>query len=148
VNPLENLAEQIKSCTRCQLRENCACPVPGNGVAGAKYMLIGEAPGRNEDEAGVPFVGLAGKRLNKLLALAQIDLNDCYLTNVIRCRPVKNRDPRKAEIKSCLHWLQAEIKLVKPQTIITLGRVPLSLFSPYGIKAIHGCQFMWELEDD
>ena len=142
---LEELAEHIKSCTRCQLRENCASPVPGIGSINSKYLLIGEAPGKHEDEAGVPFVGLAGKRLDKLLNVADISLNDCYLTNVVRCRPAQNRDPKKSEIRSCLKWLQEEVNLVRPKYIITLGRIPLSLFSPYGIKQMHGTMFEYTI---
>lgn len=143
---LEELARQVKACTKCQLREGCTAPVMGVGEVGSKYMLIGEAPGRNEDRDGMPFVGLAGKRLDQLLDLAKIDPNQCYLTNVVKCRPPSNRDPRKAEIRSCAWFLQEEIRLVKPETIITLGRIPLQLFSPYGIRQMHGTMFEYETE--
>ena len=84
-NELDELAKTIKACTRCPLRENSTAPVPGFGNPNAKYVLIGEAPGANEDRLGIPFIGLAGKRLNQLLELAKIDINECYLTNVCRC---------------------------------------------------------------
>ena len=144
---LKALAKQILDCTRCSLRQNATQPVAGTGEVGAKYMLIGESPGREEDKAGVPFVGQSGQRLNKLLELAKIDQNECYFTNTCRCRPPENRDPRKAEMKACLPYLLQEIRLVKPQYIITLGRIPLSLFSDYGIKAMHGTSFSWEMPD-
>lgn len=144
---LEELNKRIKQCTRCVLRENATAPVCGIGQVGAKYLIVGEAPGQNEDKAGVPFVGLAGKRLDKLLALAKIDPNACYITNICRCRPPANRTPRKAEMLSCLPFFWEEIKLVRPESIITLGATPLSLFSPHGVKQMHGTMFEWELED-
>lgn len=142
---LEELAEQIKQCTRCELRQSATAPVPGFGDIGAKYMLIGEAPGKSEDKEGVPFIGLAGRRLNELLELASIDINDCYLTNVCKCRPPQNKTPRKAFINACKPWLMEEIKLVCPETIITLGATPLSLFSSSGVSQMHGTQFTVDL---
>lgn len=115
----------------------------GLGEVGAKYMIIGEAPGRDEDCLGVPFVGLAGKRLDKLLGAAGISLNDCYITNVCRCRPPSNRTPKKVEVRACSSYLLEEIRLVQPQQIITLGSTPLSLFCPYGIRQMHGTMFDW-----
>jgi DNA polymerase len=136
---LKQIESDILQCQRCDLRTTATLPVPGHGCVGAKYLLIGEAPGRQEDEAGVPFVGLAGKRLDKLLALAGIDLNDCYLSNVCRCRPPENRTPRKKEIKACQEFLWREIELVKPETIITLGATPLGLFAKSGgVSQLHG----------
>jgi len=122
--------------------------VPGIGTLKAKYMLIGEAPGAEEDKAGVPFVGLSGKRLNKLIVLAGIDINECYLTNVCRCRPPANRTPRKLETRACNHWLVEEIKLIRPEYIITLGSTPLSLFSKSGVRSMHGTMFEYELEEE
>jgi len=145
---LEALAKQILACSACELRMGATAPVVGCGEIGAKFMLIGEAPGREEDKAGIPFIGDAGKRLDQLLELAGIDKNDCYFTNVCRCRPPQNRDPRKKEIQVCQKWLEQEIRLVKPETIITLGRVPLSLFCPYGIKQMHGCVLSAEIPDE
>ena len=141
---LELLAERVKQCSKCALREYATNPVPGLGELGAKYLLIGEAPGREEDRFSVPFVGMSGRRLNKLLELAGIGLNECYITNVCKCRPPSNRNPKKAEIKSCLPFLNEEILLVNPEYVITLGRVPLSLFSQHGIKQMHGTMFKYE----
>lgn len=147
MDSLEQIEKDIKACQRCALRENATMPVPGCGNMGAKYFLIGEAPGREEDEAGVPFIGSAGRRLDKLVSLAGISLNDCYLSNVCRCRPMKNRTPKKKEITACKDFLWRELRLVKPQTIITLGSTPLGLFSPYGVTTMHGTMFEYELED-
>jgi len=117
---------------------------------GAKYFLIGEAPGKNEDKQGMPFVGSSGKRLNKLLALAGIDENECYFSNVCRCWPPKvkgkQRQPKKAERLACYPWLKAELSLVRPQIVIPLGAVPLSLFTDVGITQLHGTQFPYELD--
>jgi len=145
---LKELYEQLALCSRCPLRANATAPVPGSGQIGVKYFIIGEAPGRNEDEAGMPFVGLAGKRLDRLLSLARIDINDCFLSNVCRCRPPANRTPRKSERISCYPWLKEELKLVKPKVIITLGALPLSLFTSDGIKSLHGTQFKTTLDLD
>ena len=144
---LKALSKEIKACTRCPLRENASCPVPGFGNPEAKYLLIGESPGRDEDRSGIPFVGQAGKRLNELLELAGIDINDCYLTNVCRCRPPSNRDPKKVEVRACVPFLWREIRAIKPEYIITLGRTPLQLFSPYGVSVMHGTMFTYEMED-
>ena len=103
---LAEVAKQVKACSRCELRAEATQPVPGIGQTHVKYMLIGEAPGQNEDELGIPFVGLSGKRLDKLVALAGINLNDCYLTNVCKCRPPKNRQPRKKEVACCVPYLK------------------------------------------
>jgi DNA polymerase-1 len=116
----------------------------GNGELGAKYFIIGEAPGANEDKEGIPFVGQAGKRLDKLLKLANIDINSCYLTNVCKCRPPDNRVPRKQERIACYPWLKQELEIIKPEVIITLGSTPLSLFSDQGVKQMHGSMFTSE----
>ena len=148
MNKLEALAEEIKACTKCPLREGVNAPVPGFGSITAKYILIGEAPGKNEDREGVPFIGMAGKRLNQLVDISPIDINDCYLTNVCRCRPEGNRNPRKAEIRSCVSYLWREIRLIKPQMVVTLGAIPLSLFSPNGVKSTHGTFLEAEIPDE
>lgn len=143
---INELSSQVKECARCSLRGECTAPVPGIGNEHAKYFIIGEAPGKHEDEVGVPFVGLAGKRLDKLIRLANIDINDCYLTNVCKCRPPENRIPRKAERLSCYPWLRQELELIKPEYIITLGSTPLSLFSEFGVRQMHGTMFEVELD--
>lgn len=144
---LDELATQIKSCTKCPLRATATQPIPGLGIVGAKYMILGDRPGVKEDRLGAPFVGEEGKKLDKLLALAGIDQNDCYFTNVIRCRPPETRLPRKAELRACLPYLIEEIKLVSPEYIITLGVLPLSLFSKNPVRSMHGTSFEVEVED-
>lgn len=143
---LKALTQLILDCSRCPLRED-ADPVPGLYVPNSKYFLLGEAPGKEENKYRVPFIGQSGRRLNKLLDVAGIDINECSLDNVVRCRPPNNRDPRKKEIRACLHWLYKAIELVKPECIITLGRIPLSLFCPYGIRAMHGTTFSVDIPE-
>jgi len=124
-------------------------PVPGFGSDGATYFLLGEAPGSEEDAQGIPFVGQSGRRLDKLLALAGIDINACYLSNCVRCRPPSNRTPKKKEIKACVGFLWRELRLVKPSTIITLGATPLGLFTQSGgVSQLHGTSFEWEMTDE
>lgn len=148
LSKLRELEQKIKSCQRCPLYLEVNAPVPGLLNLNSKYFLIGEAPGKTEDKYGTPFIGQSGRRLNELLELAGIDMNDCSLDNVVKCRPPKNRDPRKAELRACVGWLFEAIRLVKPMTLITLGRIPLSLFAPYGIKQLHGTSFMVEISDE
>jgi len=143
---LNEIAKQVAQCSKCLLRFEATAPVMGVGEVGAKYFLLGEAPGRTEDACGVPFVGLAGKRLNKLLELANIDINDCYLSNVVKCKPPQNRTPRKSERLSCYPFLRQELRAVRPSYIITLGATPLSLFSENGVKDMHGTMFEYELD--
>jgi len=140
-NKLEELNKQIKQCEQCSLRPEATAPVCGSGEIRAKYFVLGEAPGANEDSYGLPFVGAAGKRLDKLLALAGITQNECYLTNVCKCRPPANRTPRKSERLACYQYLQQELEIIKPQYVITLGATPLSLFSDQGIRQMHGTMF-------
>jgi len=113
-------------------------------------MILGEAPGREEDRDGVPFVGASGKRLDQLLDLAHIDRNECYVTNVCKCWPPKvnnkQRAPKKAERLACSEWLNMELKLLRPQTIITLGATPLNLFTEDGITQLHGTQFQYHMK--
>ncbi len=119
---ISNLNELIKSCKKCPLHLNRTNAVVGNGNIDTKIMLIGEAPGRNEDLQGIPFVGSAGKLLDSLLNENNIKRDDVYITNVVKCRPPNNRTPNKEEIDSCLPYLIEEIDIIKPEIILTLGR--------------------------
>ncbi|WP_157463182.1 uracil-DNA glycosylase [Caldisphaera lagunensis] len=119
---ISNLNELIKSCKKCPLHLSRTNVVLGNGNINTKIMLIGEAPGRNEDLEGIPFVGLAGKLLDSLLNENNIKRDEVYITNVVKCRPPNNRTPNKEEVSSCLPYLIEEINIVKPELILTLGR--------------------------
>jgi len=147
MDKIRELEKKVKVCTRCPLCQE-ANPVPGLLNPQSKYFLIGEAPGKTEDKYGVPFIGHSGRKLNELLELAGIDSNDCSFDNVVKCRPPANRDPRKAELRACVGWLFEAIRLVQPEQIITLGRIPLSLFCPYGIKQMHGTSFEIEVPEE
>lgn len=145
---LEQIEKDIKACQRCELRMTATCPVPGYGSLGADIIILGEAPGREEDEQGLPFVGASGSRLDKLIKLAKLDMNKVFLSNVCRCRPPANRTPKKKEIASCSEFFWREVKVLCPKTVITLGSTPLSLFSQSGVTQMHGTSFEFEVKND
>jgi len=127
LKPLTSLHEEHRKCTQCGLRSGCNQVIPGVGPRNAALMLVGEAPGADEDLEGVPFFGKCGKFLTKLLLQAKIERMDCYITNTVGCRPPKNRKPTDEEIQACKSWLWQKIKLVNPKVIITLGATPTRL---------------------
>lgn len=114
-------ANGLANCTSCHLHTSRAHVVMGQGTGTARIMFIGEAPGAEEDAQGVPFVGRAGDTLRGMIKSAGIDPNDCRITNIVRCRPPKNRRPSKDEIQACIHHLAEEINEYKPKAIITVG---------------------------
>ena len=146
------LVEEIRSCTKCPLHQFRRNPVPGEGPLDADVMVVGEAPGRREDELGRPFVGMAGKLLDALLAKAGLERGRVYITNVVKCRPPGNRDPRQEEIDACLPYLVRQVKLVRPKVIIAVGRIAGStLYKLMGLKwrgmaAEHGSIHEGEIE--
>jgi len=118
----DELDRQIKSCTLCRLHETRTQAVPGAGDRHAKIMFVGEGPGKQEDSKGIPFVGAAGNFLNELLDYINLQRNDIYITNIVKCRPPSNRDPREDEMETCLPYLREQFKLMRPKLICTLGR--------------------------
>ena len=121
---LEELAEQIRVCTKCPLAESRTIAVPGDGKLSAKVMIVGEAPGKEEDLSGHPFVGASGRFLNSVLEGTGIDRKDLFITNTVKCRPPKNRTPRKLEVDTCTsNYLFEQIELVNPKLIMLLGGV-------------------------
>lgn len=131
----EDLVAEIRSCTLCRLHETRKNPVPGEGPIPSRVMLVGEAPGRREDEAGRPFVGQAGKLLDRLLGLAGLSREQVYITNVVKCRPPGNRDPKQDEIDACSPYLVRQVGLVEPEIIVTLGRIAgATLYRMAGIR--------------
>jgi len=121
---LDELAAQIRVCTRCPLWESRTLAVPGDGKYAARIMIIGEAPGREEDEAGQPFVGATGRFLNHVLEGTGLDRTDFFITNTVKCRPPKNRTPRKLEVDTCTsNYLSEQIELVNPRLVMLLGGV-------------------------
>jgi uracil-DNA glycosylase family 4 len=137
---LERYAAETAGCTRCRLAEGRTQVVFGVGNPEADLMLVGEAPGFHEDKQGFPFVGQAGKLLDKLLAGIGLTREDCYVCNVIKCRPPGNRDPNPDEIESCEPHLWKQIELIQPRLIGTLGNFATKLLSgrPTGITRVHG----------
>ncbi len=133
---LEELAAQIRVCTKCPLWESRTNAVPGDGKPDAKVMIIGEAPGREEDESGHPFVGAAGRFLDHVLEGTGLDRSDFFITNTVKCRPPKNRTPRKLEIETCTsNYLFEQIELVNPKLIMLLGLVAAKRV--LGVKSIN-----------
>ena len=121
---LEALATQIRSCAQCPLHATRTKAVPGEGASSARVMLIGEAPGREEDQRGQPFVGAAGRFLDEVLAGSGVNRGDLFITNTVKCRPENNRPPRKREVDTCTSlYLFEQIELINPALIMLLGSV-------------------------
>ena len=121
---LEALATQIRSCVQCPLHATRTKAVPGEGTPSARVMLIGEAPGRDEDQRGQPFVGAAGRFLDEVLAGSGVNRGDLFITNTVKCRPENNRPPRKREVDTCTSlYLFEQIELINPALIMLLGSV-------------------------
>lgn len=118
---LGELRESIGDCRRCGLAPTRTTIVFGVGDAQARVMIVGEAPGRNEDLSGEPFVGAAGRFLDELLGHAGLSRSDVYIANVIKCRPPGNRDPKTDEIDTCAPFLREQVRLVSPEVVVTLG---------------------------
>lgn len=120
---LQTLHEMIKNCTRCPLHKFRKNAVPGEGDMKLGVMIVGEAPGASEDEAGRPFVGAAGQLLTEALSRVGVQRSDVFITNVVKCRPPNNRTPSREEVETCLPYLLQQIALLKPRRIIALGLV-------------------------
>ena len=136
---VEQLYDEVRSCQRCTLARTRTLAVPGEGPLDAEVMFIGEAPGVNEDRQGRPFVGQAGAFLEELLGEAGLTRPEVYICNVLKCRPPGNRDPLPTEIEACSDYLSAQIRLIDPLLIVTLGRYSMSRFFPnQAISRIHG----------
>ncbi len=136
---LQQLEEEIRRCTRCPLHATRTHAVPGDGPYNATVMFIGEAPGYYEDKQGKPFVGAAGRYLNKLLEKSGLRREMIYITNIVKCRPPNNRDPLPSEIRACSPYLDRQIELIDPRVIVTLGRFALQHFFPHAsISRVHG----------
>ena len=136
---LESIAGQIRQCTACELCRSRTHAVPGEGDPKARVMLIGEAPGANEDRQGRPFIGNSGKFLTELIGKAGLSREEVFITNVVKCRPPGNRDPMPDEIVACSAYLDAQIELIDPDVVITLGRFSMQRwFRNERISKIHG----------
>ena len=122
---MNSLIKRIDNCSKCKLCKYRNNIVFGKGNMNADIMLIAEAPGYEEDKTGIPFMGRSGKIIDEALEVANITRNDVYITNIVKCRPPKNRNPIQEEINTCIDYLRNEVYLVKPKVIILLGGVPL-----------------------
>lgn len=138
---LEAIADDIRNHLPCGSEpcETCTNLVPGEGPPDARVMIVGEAPGAGEDRAGRPFVGSAGKLLDRLLADAGLAREEVFVTNVLKARPPGNRDPRADEVEHNWPWLRAQLEVVQPDLLVPLGRHALRRFAPeLKISEVHG----------
>ena len=118
---LDAIARAVESCTRCVLYKTATRGVPGSGSPSADFMCVGEGPGANEDEQGLPFVGAAGQLLTKILAAVNLSRDDVFITNVVKHRPPGNRNPAPEEITACTPYLVRQLELTRPKVILALG---------------------------
>lgn len=139
----ETLEKQCAACSRCGLRRTRTNLVFGDGNREADIMFVGEGPGEQEDLQGIPFVGPAGKLLDDMLSIIDLDRTSCYIANVVKCRPPRNRDPEAEEQDACFHFLREQIELVHPKIIVCLGRIAaMRLIRPdFRITREHGMWF-------
>ena len=138
--PLDQLREQVGACHQCPLADGRTNVVFGEGDPEARVLIVGEAPGKNEDLQGRPFVGAAGKLLDELLAVAGLARKDVFIANVLKCRPPGNRDPRPEEIELCTPYLREQTRTIDPEVIVTLGNFSTKfiLKTEVGITRLHG----------
>lgn len=121
---LQTLQAQCSVCRRCPLCETRTHVVFGQGVPDAEVLFVGEGPGQSEDEQGLPFVGRSGQLLDKYLFAIDLDRGrNCYIANIVKCRPPQNRDPLPAESEACMPWLRDQFRLLRPKIVVCLGRV-------------------------
>ncbi len=124
------IEEAILACKKCPLHESATNKVIGKGSRTPKVLFIGEAPGKNEDEKGIPFCGRAGKELDKMLEYMGLSEEDWAVINTLKCRPPENRNPKKSELEACKPFLSAQIALLDPKVIILLGNTAEKAYSP------------------
>jgi uracil-DNA glycosylase len=142
---LKDLFHDARACTKCpQLAATRNTVVFGSGNADANLMFVGEAPGKNEDEQGLPFVGQAGRLLDQLLSEIGLQRTDVFICNTLKCRPPGNRDPHPVEIENCQDYLLRQVELIQPHVICTLGNFATKLLraDPTGITRLHGREEM------
>jgi len=145
ISSLDVLGSVAHDCTDCVLSEGRTNVVFGAGAPDADVLIVGEAPGQREDELGVPFVGRSGQLLDKLLGEIELQRDDVYIANVVKCRPPRNRDPKQDEIEACKGYLKRQIELIDPMVVLTLGNfsTKLLLNTSTGITAMRGRAYEW-----
>ena len=138
--PLEQIRAEVEACRKCPLADGRTQTVFGVGNPAARVLIVGEAPGKNEDLQGEPFVGAAGKFLNELLAVAGLCREDVFIANVLKCRPPGNRDPQDDERAACIDYLRSQVAFVKPKVIVCLGRIAAGVILGRGVRMMkeHG----------
>lgn len=136
----EDLEKSILECKKCRLCTNRTNIVSGQGNKKARLMFIGEGPGADEDKQGIPFVGKAGQLMNNAFQALEINREDVYIANIVKCRPPSNRVPEDDEVQTCLNYLRNQVILIKPKIIVLLGSTALKniLGKEYGITAVRG----------
>ena len=136
----EDLEKSILECKKCRLCTNRTNIVFGQGNKKARLMFIGEGPGADEDKQGIPFVGKAGQLMNNAFQALEINREDVYIANIVKCRPPSNRAPEDDEVQTCLNYLRNQVILIKPKIIVLLGSTALKniLGKEYGITAVRG----------
>jgi len=150
IKELKKIEKKVKICKKCNLYKTRKNTVFGDGSFKAKILFIGEAPGKNEDLKGYPFVGRAGKILDELLNSIDLKRKEIYITNILKCRPTNNRNPLKKEIDICSKYLDKQIDIIAPEIIAPLGNFACSfIFEKFGLKydkisQIHGKMFNTE----
>lgn len=127
---LNLISENVLACKKCTLGYKRTNAVPGSGNPRSRILFVGEAPGRYEDEQGVPFVGRAGRLLDSLLESIDLNRSEVFITNMLKCRPPSNRDPLPDELKACGPYLNKQIEIINPRIIVTLGRYSFAWFFP------------------
>src|SRR3954454_10666309 len=137
---LDTLARCIRVCVKCPLHTSRTCAVPGDGHVDARFMIIGEGPGRDEDRSGHPFVGSAGKYLDHVLEGSGIERSDFFITNIVKCRPPNNRAPKAVEIETCIgNYLMEQIELIDPHLILLLGLTAVkTMLSKKSVDEVRG----------
>jgi uracil-DNA glycosylase len=137
---LEAIAAEVRRCIACPLHSTRTHAVPGEGPETAPVVFVGEAPGRDEDEQGRPFVGRSGQLLRRTIRECGWAEEDVFIGNVLKCRPPENRDPQEPEVLACRHFLFAQLALIQPKVIVTLGRYSLNLLIDPKLKItqVHG----------
>jgi len=137
---LADLEKLALVCEKCRLAKTRTQVVYGVGNPKADLMFVGEAPGRDEDIQGKPFVGRAGQLLTDIIKAMKLTRDDVYIANVIKCRPPENRNPEPDELEACRPWIRRQIELIQPKVIVTLGRIPLQSLTEkgYAISSVRG----------
>ncbi len=149
---MERVVKEVASCRQCGLCESRKNPVPGKGDLDSPVVFLGEAPGRKEDEQGEPFVGSAGKRLDTLLDRIGLQRGDVYITNILKCRPPKNRRPKSGEVGACAIHLEEQLGIIEPMIIAPMGNSAMGyIMRRYGLKResigrVHGRVFQAEAQ--